>query len=290
MAEMVPIEYVMIGGIVLLGLAGLFFALWLSAKNNSPEGKVYADARAQQLPVLDVIDISTGHGKVFLGTKDEDGDPIFNIPGLPMKIDPSMCSGDATPERYGNGLNIWHFASPKALPLSVDAMLAFKTMKNHRNDKPSFAYIKDITDQELFSLIRLSKTHLQEAAKIFVSKYHLKPIPSEEEEDENEEEIDENAVMSEEEFVEIIEAMKSFFAALPVETGFYCKETAFALTPYAHSSQDIERIKYLLEQKIAEQYAGKMQMMQYVIMFVMVVGIIIGLVAVLLVLGGGKGK
>jgi hypothetical protein len=288
MADMIPIEYAMIGGIILLGLTGLFFALWISAKNNSPEGKIYADARAQQLPVLDVVDISTGHGKVFLGTKDDDGDPMFEIEGLPMKIDPSMCSGDATPERYGNGLNIWHFASPKALPLSVDAMLSFKTMKAHRNDKPAFMFVKDITDQELFSLVRLSKAHLFEAAKIFVTKYHLKPIPSEEEESREENIPDENQMMTPEEFVEIIEAIKSYFAVLPVETGFYCKETAFALTPYAHSSQDIERIKYLLEQKIAEQYAGKFQMMQYVIMFVMVVGIIIGLVAVLLVLGGKK--
>jgi len=287
MADMVPLEYVMIGGIIALGAIGLLIALWISAKNNSPEGKVYADARAQQLPVLDVIDISTGHGKVFLGTKDDDGDPMFEIDGLPMKIDPSMCSGDASPERYGNGLNVWHFASPKALPLSVDAMLSFKTMKNHRNDKPAFLFVRDITDQELFSLVRLSKAHLREAATIFVAKYHLKPIPSEDEEDTQPEDEDKNVTMSPEEFVEIIEAIKSYFAVLPVETGFYCKETAFALTPYAHSSQDIERIKYLLEQKIAEQYAGKMQMMQYVIMFVMVVGIIIGLVAVLLVLGGG---
>lgn len=288
MADMIPMEYAMIGGVILLGLTGLFFALWVSGRSSSPEGKVYADARAKQLPVLDVIDISTGHGKVFLGTKDDDGDPMFEIEGLPMKIDPSMCSGDATPERYGNGLNIWHFASPKALPLSVDAMLAFKTMKQHRNDKPAFLFVKDITDQELFSLVRLSKSHLKEAAQIFVAKYHLKPIPSEQEENDDEEVADPNQVMTADEFVEIIEAIKSYFAVLPVETGFYCKETAFALTPYAHSSQDIERIKYLLEQKIAEQYAGKMQMMQYVIMFVMVVGIIIGLVAVLLVLGGGN--
>jgi hypothetical protein len=293
MADMIPLNYALIGGAIALGAIGLLFALYMGARNNSPEGKIYADARAKQLPVLDVVDISTGHGKVFLGTKDEDGDPMFEIEGLPMKIDPSMCSGDATPERYGNGLNIWHFASPKALPLSVDAMLAFKTMKNHRLDKPAFLFVKGITDQELFSLIRLSKAHLKEAAMIFVAKYHLKPIPCDNEDGVDDDgqkyaDADDQKTMDAEEFVEIIEAMKSYFAVLPVETGFYCKETAFALTPYAHSSQDIERIKYLIEQKIAEQYAGKMQMMQYVIMFVMVVGIIIGLVAVLLVLGGGS--
>jgi hypothetical protein len=290
MAEMIPMEYALIGGVVGLVIIAALLFLWLGARSSSPEGKVYAEARAKHLPVLDVIDISTGHGKVFLGTKDDDGDPMFEIDGLPMKIDPSMCSGDASPERYSEGLNVWHFASPKALPLSVDAMLAFKTMRNHRNDKPAFLFIKDITDQELFSLVRLSKAHLKEAATIFVSKYHLKPIPSEEEENRQGDTDDEQEpmeLMTADEFVEIVEAIKSYFAVLPVETGFYCKETAFALTPYAHSSQDIERIKYLLEQKIAEQYAGKMQMMQYVIMFVMVVGILIGLVAVLLVLGGG---
>lgn len=290
MADMIPLEYALIGAAVGLVIIAALVFLWLGARSSSPEGKIYADARAKQLPVLDVIDISTGHGKVFLGTKDEDGDPMFEIEGLPMKIDPSMCSGDASPERYGNGLNVWHFASPKALPLSVDAMLSFKTMRDHRFDKPAFSFIKDISDQELFSLMRLSKGHLKEAAQIFVVKYQLKPIPVEDVDTDEDPRASEPEMqeMDVNEFVEIIEAIKSYFAILPVETGFYCKETAFALTPYAHSSQDIERIKYLIEQKIAEQMAGKMQMMQYVIMFVMVVGIIIGLVAVLLVLGGGK--
>ena len=284
MAEMIPLTYALIGGGAALLIIGVLGALYIGARNNSPEGKVYADARSKQLPVLDVIDISTGHGKVFLGTKDEDGDPMFEIEGLPMKIDPSMCSGDASPERYGNGLNVWHFASPKALPLSVDAMLSFKTMVAHRFDKPVFHFIRDVSDQELFSLMRLSKKHLQEAAQIFVAKYQLKPIILEEDKQNRDTDEEDPEEMTSDEFVEIIEAMKSFFASLPVETGFYCKETAFALTPYAHSSQDIERIKYLLEQKIAEQMAGKFQMMQYVIMFVMIFGVIIGLVAVLLVL------
>lgn len=281
MAEtMIPMTYLFYVGIPLLGLAALFGFLWMNGRSTSPEGQVYARGRSEERPVLDVIDISTGHGKVYLGEKDEDGDPMFSVEGLPMKIDPSMCSGDASPERYGSGLNVWHFASPKALPLSVDAMLAFKTMVAHRNDKPVFRLIADVSDQELFSLIRLSKKHLLQAAEIFVSKYKLKPIvlPDEDPAD-IPDEMDVN------EFVDIVEAIKSYFAVLPVETGFYCKSTAFAQTPYAHSSQDIERIKYLIEQKIAEQYAGKFQMMQYVIMFVMIIGIIAGLVAVLLVLG-----
>ena len=280
MADMVPMDYLFYEGIIAIGIIALLGFLYMNARGNSPEGAVYAKARAEERPVLDVIDISTGHGRVYLGTKDEDGDPMFEIEGLPMKIDPSMCSGDASPERYGNGLNVWHFASPKALPLSVDAMLAFKTMVAHRNDKPAFRLISEVTNQELFSLIRLSKKHLLQAAEIFVAKYKIKPIvlPDEDPED-IPEEMDVN------EFVDIVEAIKSYFAVLPVETGFYCKETAFALTPYAHSSQDIERIKYLIEQKIAEQYAGKFQMMQFVIMFCMVIGVIAALAAILLVLG-----
>lgn len=280
MAEMIPIDYLYLvggGSIVIIGLLLMFY---LGLKNNMKEGKVYADARSKNLPVLDVVDISTGHAKVYLGEKDEDGDPMFAIEGLPMKIDPSMSSGEANPSRYGEGLNIWHFASTKALPLSVDAMLAFKTMSAHRIDKASFKLIKDVEDNELFSLLRLSKKHLAVAAETFVKKYKLTGIALGDE--------DKNKDMEVEEFVEIIESMKSYFATLPVETGFYCMNKAFAVTPYAHSSQDIERIKYLIEQKVAADYENRIKLMQYAVMFVMIIGVIICLVAVLLVLGGGK--
>lgn len=277
MADMIPLEWAIIEGFILLVIAGFCFMKWQGSADTSQEGKVYSQARAEGRPVLDVVDISTGHGKVYLGEKDEDGDPYFNVPGLPMKIDPSMCTGDAKPERYANGLNVWHFASAKALPLSVDAMLSLKTMKMHRNDRPSMALLRDIPDNELFSLIRLSKGHLAIASESYIAKYKLMGVVMA---GEKKREMDIN------EFVEIVENMKSLFAAMPVETGFFCKHTAFADIPYAHSSQDIERIKYLLEARAEEKNANNERLMQYAFMFVMVLGAIGALVAILLVLGG----
>lgn len=277
MADMIPIEWAIIEGFVLLAIAGFCFMKWKSTADTSPEGKVYSQARAERRPVLDVVDISTGHGKVYIGDKDEDGDPYFDIPGLPMKIDPSMCTGDAKPERYADGLNVWHFASAKALPLSVDAMLSFKTMISHRNDAASSRLLKDIPDNELFSLIRLSKGQLAAAAVSYIARYKIQaPLMSGEQKRE----------MEINEFVEIVERLKSLFAAMPVETGFYCKHTAFSSIPYAHSSQDIERIKYLLEAKAELKNANNERLMQYVTMFVMVMAGLGGLVAILLVLGG----
>lgn len=278
MADLIPLDWAIYEGFVAIFIIGILAVLYRNLRSNSPEASVYADARSKQLPVLDVVDMSTGHGKVYLGQKDEDGDPIFAIEGLPMKIDPSMCSGDASPTRYGNGLNIWHYASAKALPLSVDAMLSFKTMKSHRADKPAFRLLKDLTDTEVFSLLRLSKTHLQAAAETFTSKYKIPGLVLENEPARN---------MDTNEFVEVIESLKNYFATLPIETGFYCMDKAFATLPYSHSSQDIERIKYLIEQKVSAEYENRIKLMQYVVMFVMIIGIIIALVAVLLVLGGG---
>ena len=138
MADMIPIEWALIEGLLLAGLAAFFLFKWLGTKDLSAEGKLFAKCRSDGIPCLKVVDISTGHAKFFAGEKDEDGDPMFEIPGLPMKLDPSMCSGDCRPERYGNGLNIWNYASPKALPLSVDSILSYKTMTAHRKDKASF--------------------------------------------------------------------------------------------------------------------------------------------------------
>jgi hypothetical protein len=192
-----------------------------------------------------------------------------------MKLDPSMCSGDCRPERYGNGLNIWNYATPKALPLSVDTILAYKTMTAHRKDKAAFRALSNIPDNELYSLIRISKKHVQEASISYIQKYEIKGLIIDDEKPH---------AMEDNEFVEIIEMMKSHFAALPIETGFFCTQAAFASIPYAHSSQDIERIKYLYEQKAAQENANNQKLIQYAFMFCMVLAALGGLIAILLVL------
>src|SRR5574344_1835963 len=144
MSDMIPLEWASVEGFVLLAATVGCCVKGQGAAEARRGGKGYRQARAEGRPVLDVVDISTGHGKVYLGDTDEAGDPYFDIPGLPMKIDPSMCTGDARPERYMHGFNVWLFASAKALPLSVDTMLSFKTMSSHRNDKASSKLLKDI--------------------------------------------------------------------------------------------------------------------------------------------------
>lgn len=275
MGEMIPLEWALVEGVILLGIAAICFFKWIGNRDSSSEGKIFEKCRNEGIPCLKVVDISTGHAKYYPGEKDEDGDPNFEIPGLPMKIDPSMCSGDCRPERYGNGLNIWNYATPKALPLSVDSILSYSTMKSHRLDLPSFKAIGSIPDNELFSLIRISKKHVQEASKSYIQKYEIKGLRLE---NEKEHQMEDN------EFVEIIERMKSYFAALPIETGLFCTQAAFASLPYAHSSQDIERIKYLYEQKAAEENANNQKLIQYAFMFCMVLAALGGLIAILLVL------
>jgi hypothetical protein len=173
------------------------------------------------------------------------------------------------------GLNIWNYATPKALPLSVDSILSYKTMTAHRNDKAAFKALGNIPDNELYSLIRISKQHVREASKTYISRYEIKGLKLDDEKIE---------MMVDEEFVEIIEQMKSFFAALPIATGFFCTQAAFASLPYAHSSQDIERIKYLYEQKAAQENANNQKLIQYAFMFCMVLAALGGLIAILLVL------
>jgi hypothetical protein len=275
MSDMIPLEWAIVEGVALLIPMVFFLFKWIGSKDMSDEGKIFSKCRDKSLPCLKVVDISTGHAKFFVGEKDEDGDPMFEIDGLPMKLDPSMCSGDCRPERYGGGLNIWNYATPKALPLSVDSILAYKTMTAHRNDRASFAALKNIPDDQLYSLIRIGKKVVQAASQSFIQQYKIMGLPVG-----NEKEV----LMQENEFTEIVDLMKSFFAALPVETGFFCSQAAFADLPYAHSSQDIERIKYLFEQKAAQENQNNQKLIQYAFMFCMVLAALGGLVAILLVL------
>jgi hypothetical protein len=275
MADMVPLEWLIVAIMIVGGIAGVFFFLWIKNKGQSGEGKTLDKCRSENIPCLKVVDISTGHAKFFPGVKDEDNDPYFEIPGLPMKIDPSMCTGDCRPERYGNGLNIWNYATPKSLPLSVDSILSYKTMIAHRNDRAAFRKLSDIPPNELFSLIRIAKKYIEAAAPSYIAKYKIEGLVLDDEKP---------GVMPTNEFVEIIEQMKSFFAALPVETGFYCTQAAFSSLPYAHSSQDTERIKYLMEEKAQQEQANNQKLIQYAFMFCMVLAALGGLIAILLVL------
>ena len=288
--DMIPLIWALGEGIIAFIIIVVLGVLYMGARNANEEGKVFQSCRDNQNPCLEVVDIATSHGKYYEGTKDEDGDPYFTIEGLPMKIDPAMCSGKASPTRHGAGLNIYHFASSKALPLSVDAMLAFKTIQAHRSDKPSFDRLKKIPDVELHSLLRLSSADLTIAAPTYIAKYDIEGIvlPDDPVERDASGAPKTKKSMEAVEFTEIVERMKSYLAAVPVETGFYCMHEAFAATPYAHSSQDIERIKYLIEQKASEQMANKVNLMMYATIFVMIVGVVVLGLAVILVLGGGK--
>lgn len=285
MADMIPVEWAVIEGVVLLAVAMLFLFKWIGTKDASVEGKVYQKCRDENLPCLEVVDVSTGHTKVYSGEKDDDGDPMFEIDGLPMKIDPSLCSGDSRPKRHGNGLNVWTYTTPRALPLSVNSMLAYNTIIRHRNDKAAFRLLSGVPNDEMNSLLRISKSLVQEVAPDYISKFELKEmvLPGEEKYYENTSDR-RPTPMEINTFVEIIEQMKSYFAVLPIETGFYCMQAAFEATPYAGYSQEIERIKYIFEQKAVADAANNAKLMQYVVMFGMAVMAVTGLIAVLLVL------
>jgi hypothetical protein len=262
------------------GICGYLLTQLQGYRQFNPEGKIFIKARKEGKPILEVENIANGHAWYLLGEKDQDGDPIFDLDSTGMKVDPSMCTGDAEPSRHGNGLNIWHYATSKSLPMSTMSALAYKTMTAHRYETVVGRHLAFLTNNELYSLMRSPRENLKHDARLFLEKYRptrLKLVDSE---------TDVDLTLTE--FVSELTTMQDMFAALPVETGFFCYFKAFKDLPYAHSSQDIERIKYLFEQKAWEQWETKFKMMQYVIMVIMLIAASSVFIFVLSMVAGKK--
>jgi len=235
MTTMLPIELTAVIGFVCLGAMG--FLQYRYTRDCCDEGKIFNAARKKGLPVLSIENVGNGHATFALGTKDEDEDPIFEIDGVSMKVDPSMCSGGAEPTRK-----------------------KFKTL--------SF-----LTDSELFTLLKQPRELLPDAAAVFLEKYS----PTQPKVDYTEEDQE----MPLDEMVIILCEMQDFMTALPIEGGLFCYHSAFKDLPYAHSSQDIQRIKYLFEQKIWEQFKDQDKMWTKVIMVIALLGATGGLIYIL---------
>ena len=277
MSMMVPIEMAAVVVLACVGIA--VFLQFRYTRDCCEEGKIFNKASKDGIPVLSVENIANGNAKFVLGTKDEAEDPMFEIEGVSMKIDPSICSGDAAPTRYKKGLNIWHYASAKSLPLSTSSALAYKTMSAHRNDKKIFKSLSALTDPELFALLRQPREDLYEAVRVLHEKYS----PTEADIDD----LNADQPMSLDEMVLIIEEIQKHMALLPVETGLFCYHKAFKDLPYAHSSQDIERIKYLIEQKLWQFFNNREKMWTYILMALALIGgICIGIYVLSMAFGG----
>jgi len=271
MTTMLPMELTAVLGFVCLGAMG--FLQYRYTRDCCDEGKIFNAAPKKSLPVLSIENVGNGHATFALGTKDEDEDPVFEIDGVSMKVDPSMCSGGAEPTRYKKGLNIWHYASSKFLPISSRTALAYQTIKMHRSDQKKLKMLSFLTDSELFTLLKQPRELLPDAAAVFLEKYS----PTQPKVDYTEEDQE----MPLDEMVIILCEMQDYMTALPVEGGLFCYHSAFKDLPYAHSSQDIQRIKYLFEQKIWEQFKDQDKMWTRILMVIALLGATGGLVYIL---------
>jgi len=136
-----------------------------------------------------------------------------------------------------------------------------------------FKTLSFLTDSELFTLLKQPRELLPDAAAVFLEKYS----PTQPKVDYTEEDQE----MPLDEMVIILCEMQDFMTALPIEGGLFCYHSAFKDLPYAHSSQDIQRIKYLFEQKIWEQFKDQDKMWTKVIMVIALLGATGGLIYIL---------
>jgi len=255
MGAMIGIEYLYVPTMAAIGILAERLYHWWDDKIYNPEGKVFKKGRKTGVPVYSTEDPGTGNGLFQLGHKDDDNDPVIEMEYGGCQIEPGFLSADAAPTRYPGGLNVYHCASTKSLPLPTRSALAYKTYKKHRRDKSTYRALDFISDSELAALLKSPRNHLDHNAAIYIEQY----APT----------LD-GTPMTCDNMVEIVKDMQDYLAKLPVEQGWLCYHEMFKALPFSHSSQDTERIKVISEQKGWLKYMKRINIMQYAIMALMI--------------------
>lgn len=275
MVAMIPITQLymyLVPCILVIMALGLFL---LMLYQNGKEGFLFRKARAKNLPLLDIQDVSTRRGWLVLGTYEDDRSPIFEIEGISIHIRPEFTSGDCAPDII-NGVEVYHFDSNKSNPISSNTKNALATMERHRHDREEWSEVDFLISRDLFTLIRTNRDDLLAASMLFVQQY----TPSDLSVDTISAEDLQTAQATR--MAEIIVDMQEYYFHLPIETGNSCYHAAMVNNPYAHSSQDMERIITKVEERGLRSWMGKFNFAIYgtiIIGIIMASGIVIYILA-----------
>lgn len=278
----IPLELIIMVPMVLILVIMILLWYIFQIRHYAIEAIIFMKGRKKDLPVLCRTDIGSGFSRFILGKKKNDGDIAFDDGELPgILVDPSLLS-DTQAMRFGGGLDIYFYASKDWVPLTHINALGFKTAKRvarstHKNGKAVFPELQALTDQELMALLNTRQDELKDDCLLFIDKY--KPLMIGEDGRET--------IIRPEALADAIIELKEILSKTPLDLGFYSFMAAFVMNPISHLAQDLEQLKMLIEQLVAERYEKMMKMMQYVIMAMMLLGgISIAAIAMFLTMKG----
>jgi len=234
--------------------------LWyiMDLKRWGPEGFVFRKCRKKDLPALVTADIGSGKAEIYVGEKDKHGSPIFKLPDEKTNlVDPTYLH-NTNPLYFGNGLNVHHYATSQYQPLTVVNALGLAQSRDFiRANYPEFDFLND---RDLMAFAKMKRDHIKQNVAVVLSKYRP--------------EWDDGTPVSEEEIFNKVIEMQDALKNKVVKPGPILWDAAFAMNPVTHSSQDLGEIRTLLEMLIRQEYERREKLIQYVIMFCMVAGVV----------------
>lgn len=265
MGALIPIEYLYVAVFGFVAVLIWHVYSWNENRTWNPEAKAFIKARKHDLPLMDMVDPGTNTARFVIGDKQDEDDPVYNKDLWGLHADPAYVEGDASPERHPNGLTILHTSTTMSFPISPKNALAQKTILKHRHDK-AFKEMAFLENRDLLVLLNSPANHLEKNADVFLEKY--KPLVVGFDEDGNQIEVP----METNALIDQVKAFKEYCQTLPIEGGTFSYAEYFRNSPYAHSSQTTQRINHLFEMKAWKRAKDMVNMWNYAIMGVMVLG------------------
>jgi len=236
-----------IGVVALLGYAGLAFVVTDLVK-YVPEWRVIRNCRKKGNPLISLTTAGSGESIFVEGTKNTEGDPIFDsAKHLGVRVDPQY-SGMVTPNRYPKGLTVYHYCP--TLPFAIDARNALsiqQTIQTVRNKIPELSFL---TNDQLMSLLCTDRDDLPEYTRTFMSVL----LP----------EAGINMEMGHQDFLDLITDAQDLLSKTAIRGGWVSYAYAFANISTAYSSQAMGQYGMLIERLV--QLADKNTQKKYMFM------------------------
>jgi hypothetical protein len=283
----VVLLYVLVTIVLISGLLKFIWDMW----RDAPEAWVFKDARENEMPVLEDIDVGSHNARFILWQRDEDYHIKFETDYGSVKLDPSLTTGGAHPTRHPYGLTMHRYASLFWLPITERNALAYKKILEMRHDG-IFKELDFLADTELMQLLNTPRKNLENDVGLFLNKYEpewqhidnegIKYIETSLKGygDNPVGELIQKAqagfgLIEKSDLVDMISLFQDKISRMQTQTGFFSYEDAFQNISFAHAPQDFEHAEMLMKKREAQEWLDKINLMTYASIGIIAVAIIV---------------